>query len=120
MAEKDFTDYVSSITSAEVNGKSYAASGRNSVKLVNEDGTLKTDAEPITADGIYHIVLSATGYAPVEFNYSPNMKLEELEEGIQKAGKLKSSVYTAASWKNMQTALTVAEETLKTDRKSVV
>jgi len=114
MAEKDFTDYVSSITSAEVNGKSYAASGRNSVKLVNEDGTLKTDAEPITADGIYHIVLSATGYAPVEFNYSPNMKLEKLEEGIQKAGKLKASVYTAASWKNMQTALTVAEETLKT------
>lgn len=112
--EKDFVDYVSSIVSAEVNGKSYAASGRNSVKLINEDGTLITDAEPIQETGSYHIVLKATGYAPVEFNYSPDMNFDGLRSSIQKAQEMKADGYTAASWQNMQTALKTANGVLKT------
>ena len=38
--------YLGNITSVNVNGKDYAASGRGSVVIINKDGTIKTDADP--------------------------------------------------------------------------
>ena len=35
-SDEDFADYINSITSVSVNGKSYAASGRGATKLIND------------------------------------------------------------------------------------
>lgn len=67
--EAAFADYIGNITSVSVNGRSYAASGRGSVVLIREDGTLKMDAEPFAEDGEYEVVVSSTGYLDVTFTY---------------------------------------------------
>ncbi|MDO4313428.1 MAG: DUF1533 domain-containing protein [Eubacteriales bacterium] len=67
--EEEFADYLQNITSVSVNGRSYAASGRGAVVIVNEDGTIKTDAEPIAKTGEYNITISSTGYKDVSFTY---------------------------------------------------
>ncbi|MDO4329318.1 MAG: DUF1533 domain-containing protein [Lachnospiraceae bacterium] len=64
-----FADYISNITSVSVNGRSYAASGRGAVVIINEDGTLKTDGEAFAEAGSYEIVVSSTGYLDVAFTY---------------------------------------------------
>lgn len=67
----EFANFVESIKQVTVNGKSYAASGRGSVKLINEDGTLVTTADPFKEDGTYKIVVNATGYnTALEFTYT--------------------------------------------------
>ena len=54
-----------------MNGKEYAASGKGSVKLINEDGTLVTTADALKAEGTYNIVVTATGYnKTLEFTYT--------------------------------------------------
>ena len=68
---EDLQEYVKSITSVAVNGKSYAASGRGATVIVNEDGSIKTDAAPFAnGAGDYQIVVSATGYKDLEFTYT--------------------------------------------------
>lgn len=68
---EDLQEYVKSITSVSVNGTSYAASGRGATVIVNEDGSIKTDAAPFAnGAGDYQIVVSATGYKDLEFTYS--------------------------------------------------
>ena len=68
---EDLQEYVKSITSVAVNGKSYAASGRGATVIVNEDGSIKTDAAPFAnGAGEYQIVVSATGYKDLEFTYT--------------------------------------------------
>ena len=68
---EDLQEYVKSITSVSVNGKSYAASGRGATVIVNEDGSIKTDAAPFAnGAGDYKIVVSATGYKDLEFTYT--------------------------------------------------
>ena len=42
--EEAFNTYIGNITSVNVNGTDYAASGRGSVKIIDKDGTLVTDA----------------------------------------------------------------------------
>lgn len=69
-AAEDLSEYLKNITAVSVNGKSYPASGRGFVTIINEDGTLKTDAEPIAAQGEYEISVTATGYLPLTFTYS--------------------------------------------------
>ena len=44
--EEAFNTYIGNITSVNVNGTDYAASGRGSVKIIDKDGTLVTDAAP--------------------------------------------------------------------------
>lgn len=65
----DLQNYTGNITSVSVNGKSYAASGRGSVTLVNADGTLVTDAEALAAEGSYTVTVCADGYPDVSFTY---------------------------------------------------
>lgn len=45
--EEAFNAYIGNITSVNVNGTDYAASGRGSVKIIDKDGTLVTDASAI-------------------------------------------------------------------------
>lgn len=79
VSREAFADYLANITSVKVNGKSYAASGRGAVVIINKDGTLKTDAEPIAKDGTYEIAVVSTGYAKeMTFTYSTAEETEDV------------------------------------------
>ncbi len=85
---EDLQEYVKSITSVSVNGKSYTASGRGATVIVNEDGSIKTDAAPFAnGAGDYKIVVSATGYKDLEFTYTVSASEEEYKY-----------VYAGLSW----------------------
>lgn len=85
---EDLQEYVKSITSVSVNGTSYAAGGRGATVIVNEDGSIKTDAAPFAnGAGDYQIVVSATGYKDLEFTYTVAASKEEYKY-----------VYAGLSW----------------------
>ena len=103
-SDKDFADYIKNITSVSVNGKSYAASGRGAVKVINEDGSLKTDATPFAEGDTFEIAVTSTGYPEVKFTYTKNAQEEYkyvyaamtwaeywAAEGVQAAGDSSSS-----------------------------
>ena len=125
----EFADYIKNITSVSVNGKPYAVSGRNAVKLFNDDGTLITDAAPFAEGDSFEIVVTATGYKDLSFVYKKAAKedpakeinIASLEKAIQSAEALKEADYTADSWKVLQVALKNAKSALeaKKDQTSV-
>lgn len=125
----EFADYIKNITSVSVNGKPYAVSGRNAVKLFNDDGTLITDAAPFAEGDSFEIVVTATGYKDLSFVYKKAAKEDpakeintaSLEKAIQSAEALKEADYTADSWKVLQVALKNAKSALeaKKDQTSV-
>ena len=127
--DAEFADYIKNITSVSVNGKPYAVSGRNAVKLFNDDGTLITDAAPFAEGDSFEIVVSATGYKDLSFTYkkassddpTQEVNTASLEKAIQTAEALKEADYTADSWKVLQTALKNAKSALeaKKDQTSV-
>lgn len=127
--DAEFADYIKNITSVSVNGKPYAVSGRNSVKLFNDDGTLITDAAPFAEGDSFEIVVTATGYKDLSFVYKKAAKEDpakeintaSLEKAIQSAEALKEADYTADSWKVLQVALKNAKSALeaKKDQTSV-
>lgn len=127
--DAEFADYIKNITSVSVNGKPYAVSGRNAVKLFNDDGTLITDAAPLTEGDSFEIVVTATGYKDLSFVYKKAAKEDpakeintaSLEKAIQSAEALKEADYTADSWKVLQVALKNAKSALeaKKDQTSV-
>ena len=127
--DAEFADYIKNITSVSVNGKPYAVSGRNAVKLFNDDGTLITDAAPFAEGDSFEIVVTATGYKDLSFIYKKAAKEDpakeintaSLEKAIQSAETLKEADYTADSWKVLQVALKNAKSALeaKKDQTSV-
>lgn len=127
--DAEFADYIKNITSVSVNGKPYAVSGRNAVKLFNDDGTLITDAAPFAEGDSFEIVVTATGYKDLSFTYKKAAKEDpakeintaSLEKAIQSAEALKEADYTADSWKVLQVALKNAKSALeaKKDQTSV-
>lgn len=127
--DAEFADYIKNITSVSVNGKPYAVSGRNAVKLFNDDGTLITDAAPFAEGDSFEIVVTATGYKDLSFVYKKAAKedpakeinIASLEKAIQSAEALKEADYTADSWKVLQVALKNAKSALeaKKDQTSV-
>lgn len=103
-SDEEFEDYINNITSVSVNGKSYAASGRRAVKVINEDGSLKTDATPFAEGDTFEIAVTSTGYPEVKFTYTKNAQEEYkyvyaamtwaeywAAEGVQAAGDSSSS-----------------------------
>ena len=103
-SDEEFADYIKNITSVSVNGKSYAASGRGAVKVINEDGSLKTDATPFAEGDTFEIAVTSTGYPEVKFTYTKNAQEEYkyvyaamtwaeywAAEGVQVAGDSSSS-----------------------------
>lgn len=127
--DAEFADYIKNIISVSVNGKPYAVSGRNAVKLFNDDGTLITDAAPFAEGDSFEIVVTATGYKDLSFVYKKAAKEDpakeintaSLEKAIQSAEALKEADYTADSWKVLQVALKNAKSALeaKKDQTSV-
>ena len=108
--------YLGNITSVNVNGKDYAASGRGSVVIINKDGTIKTDADPFkdaVAGTEFQITVASTGYTtPLTFTYKiaetpapAEVDTTALEAAIAEADNLKEADYTADSWSVYQAAL---------------
>ena len=118
--DEEFADYIKNITSVNVNGTDYNATGRGATVIINEDGSIKTDAAPFAEGDTFEITVSATGYLPQSFTYTTKeapapaeVNTEALEATIAKAEELKESDYTAESWEAMQTSLTSAKAALE-------
>ena len=128
--EEAFNTYIGNITSVNVNGTDYAASGRGSVKIIDKDGTLVTDAAPFkdaAAGAEFKITVTSTGYTtPLTFTYkvpgetpapsedtTKQVSTDALEKAMKAADALKESDYTADSWKTLQSAMTEADTALK-------
>lgn len=118
--DEEFADYIKSISVVNVNGKDYGATGRGATVIINEDGSIKTDAAPFAEGDTFEITVSATGYLPQSFTYTTKeapapaeVNTEALKATIAKAEGLKESDYTAESWKAMQTSLTSAKAALE-------
>ena len=123
--EEAFNTYIGNITSVNVNGTDYAASGRGSVKIIDKDGTLVTDAAPFkdaVAGTEFQITVTSTGYTtPLTFTYKvpgetpapSEVDTTKLAAAIEKAEGLKESDYTKDSWKALQSELTKAKSALE-------
>ena len=116
--------YLGNITSVNVNGKDYAASGRGSVVIINKDGTIKTDADPFkdaVAGTEFQITVASIGYTtPLTFTYKiaetpapAEVDTTALEAAIAEADNLKEADYTADSWSVYQAALQSARTALE-------
>ena len=68
--DEEFADYIKSISVVNVNGKDYRATGRGATVIINEDGSIKTDAAPFAEGDTFEITVSATGYLPQSFTYT--------------------------------------------------
>ena len=112
--EEAFNTYIGNITSVNVNGTDYAASGRGSVKIIDKDGTLVTDAAPFKDAAVgteFQITVTSTGYTtPLTFTYKvpgetpapSEVDTTKLAAAIEKAEGLNESDYTKDSWKALQ------------------
>lgn len=65
--KEDFENYIENITSVTINDVSYSASGRGSVSIIKEDGTVDTtvssqDTAIFEEGNIYNVVVKANGY----------------------------------------------------------
>ena len=126
--EEAFNTYIGNITSVNVNGTDYAASGRGSVKIIDKDGTLVTDAAPFKdalAGTEFQITVTSTGYTtPLTFTYKvpgetpapSEVDTTKLAAAIEKAEGLNESDYTKDSWKALQSELTKAKSALEQKR----
>ena len=119
-ADEEFADYIRNITVVNVNGKDYRATGRGATVIINEEGSIKTDAAPFAEGDTFEITVSATGYLPQSFTYTTKVapapaevNTEALEATIAKAEGLKEADYTADSWKAMQAELATAKAALE-------
>lgn len=119
-SDEEFADYIKNITSVNVNGTDYKATGRGATVIINEDGSIKTDAAPFAEGDTFEITVSATGYLPQSFTYTTKVapapaevNTEALKATIAKAEGLKEADYTADSWAAMQTSLTSAKAALE-------
>ena len=118
--DEEFADYINNITSVNVNGTDYKASGRGATVIINKDGSIKTDAAPFAEGDTFEITVSATGYLPQSFTYTTKVapapaevNTATLEATIAKAEGLKEADYTADSWKAMQAELATAKAALE-------
>ena len=123
--EEAFNTYIGNITSVNVNGTDYAARGKGSVKIIDKDGTLVTDAAPFkdaAAGTEFQITVTSTGYTtPLTFTYKvpgetpapSEVDTTKLAAAIEKAEGLNESDYTKDSWKALQSELTKAKSALE-------
>ena len=120
-----FNTYIGNITSVNVNGTDYAARGKGSVKIIDKDGTLVTDAAPFKDAAVgteFQITVTSTGYTtPLTFTYKvpgetpapSEVDTTKLAAAIEKAEGLNESDYTKDSWKALQLELTKAKSALE-------
>lgn len=66
-SESDFATFMKNLAEVTVNGTAYSASGRGSVTIINEDGSIdltatNRDTPIFNGDGTYEMTVTATGY----------------------------------------------------------
>ena len=125
----DVKNFIGNITTVNVNGTDYAASGRGSVKIINADGSINLEAvaggqqggKPKAAGqqqgtkvfanyGTYTIKVTSTGYnTPLEFTFTYKADRTDLDKAIGAAEQLDQSAFTAVSWNAMSDALSAAK-----------
>ena len=125
----DVKNFIGNITTVNVNGTDYAASGRDSVKIINADGSINLEAvaggqqggKPKAAGqqqgtkvfanyGTYTIKVTSTGYnTPLEFTFTYKADRTDLDKAIGAAEQLDQSAFTAVSWNAMSDALSAAK-----------
>ena len=125
----DVKNFIGNITTVNVNGTDYAASGRDSVKIINADGSINFEAvaggqqggKPKAAGqqqgtkvfanyGTYTIKVTSTGYnTPLEFTFTYKADRTDLDKAIGAAEQLDQSAFTAVSWNAMSDALSAAK-----------
>lgn len=108
--------YLKNISTVSVNGKSYAASGRGAVKVVNADGSINLaaasrDAKVFDGYGTFQVEVASTGY---ENNLSFQLTIEadktQLRAAIAAVEQLSNNGdYSAESWNALQSALATAK-----------
>ncbi len=83
--DEDAANFISHISSFEVNGTKYSAAGRGAVKVFGEDGTIdfeasSREAKVFDGSGVYSITVTATGYtSPYSFEIKPDEEPETTE-----------------------------------------
>ena len=76
-SDDDAVNFIKNIVSVDVNGSAYNASGKRSVKIVGEDGTIDfavtfNETAVFDGSGNYSITVNATGYtSPYSFEIKP-------------------------------------------------
>jgi hypothetical protein rflaF_10444 len=65
--ETDFANYIKNISAVSVNGTSYSSSGKGSVRIIDENGKINTEASSrkgkvFDGNGTYHLTVTAKGY----------------------------------------------------------
>ena len=97
----------------------------SSVKIIDKDGTLVTDAAPFKDAAVgteFQITVTSTGYTtPLTFTYKvpgetpapSEVDTTKLAAAIEKAEGLNESDYTKDSWKALQSELTKAKSALE-------
>ena len=110
-----FADFIRKIKSVNVNGRDYPATGKGTVKIIKEDGTIDTTKAPFDEGSSFEIKVSATGYKDeLSFTYEKPVVIDTkaLESVIEKADTLKEADYTADSWKTFSQVLSSAKTVL--------
>ena len=125
----DVENFLKNITTVNVNGTDYAASGRGSVTIINKDGSINLDAvaggqqggkpkaggqqqgtKVFANYGTYSIKVTSTGYnKPLEFTFTHKADRTDLDNAIDAAEKLDQTAFTASSWNAMSDALNAAK-----------
>ena len=70
ITDEQFTAYLNAISVVSVDGTDYAASGKNAVKIIQDNGAVDMTVAPFNkgAGATYSIVVKATGYQDLTFS----------------------------------------------------
>ena len=102
ITKEQFAAYLEAISAVSVDGTSYAASGKNVVKIIQDNGAVNMTATPFTkGDGAsYSLVVKATGYQDLTFTVT-TAKKSNSGSGSSSSGSSGSSyAVSAPSTKN--------------------
>ena len=102
ITEEQFDAYLKAISAVSVDGTSYAASGKNAVKIIQDNGAVDMTATPFTkGEGAsYNLVVKATGYQDLTFTVT-TAKKSNSGSGSSSSGSSGSSyAVSAPSTKN--------------------
>lgn len=101
-SDADFENFIKNISAVEVNGTKYSATGKGSVKIIGEDGTIdfavaKGNENIFDGSGNYTIAVSATGYNnPLDIEIKAEESPVTTVTPAPSATTTKSSVTTTA------------------------
>ena len=102
ITKEQFAAYLEAISAVSVDGTSYAASGKNAAKIIQDNGAVDMTATPFTkGDGAsYSLVVKATGYQDLTFTVT-TAKKSNSGSGSSSSGSSGSSyAVSAPSTKN--------------------